>query len=202
MKGSITGFINIMMELKKCCNHVWIVRSPDDKEAQEKDKLQVKEEGIISLHFDVPPSPLYSYSCTFRPSPYNPPPPLYSYSCTFRPSPYNPPPPLYSYSCTFRPSPCNPPPLYLYSYTFRSSPYNPPPPPPCTHTLVPSDPPPITLPPPPCTHTLVPSDPLPVTLPPPCTHTPVPSDPPPITLPPVLVLLYLQILPLYLEYFF
>ena len=43
MKGSITGFINIMMELKKCCNHVWIVRSPDEKEEQEKDKLQVRE---------------------------------------------------------------------------------------------------------------------------------------------------------------
>lgn len=42
VKGSITGFINIMMELKKCCNHVWIVRSPDEKEEQAKDKLQVK----------------------------------------------------------------------------------------------------------------------------------------------------------------
>ena len=41
VKGSITGFINIMMELKKCCNHVWIVRSPDEKEEQAKDKLQV-----------------------------------------------------------------------------------------------------------------------------------------------------------------
>ncbi len=41
VKGSITGFINIMMELKKCCNHVWIVRSPDEKEDKEKDKLQV-----------------------------------------------------------------------------------------------------------------------------------------------------------------
>lgn len=45
VKGSITGFINIMMELKKCCNHVWIVRSPDEMEIQEKDKLQVR--GIV-----------------------------------------------------------------------------------------------------------------------------------------------------------
>ena len=47
VKGSITGFINIMMELKKCCNHVWIVRSPDEKEEQEKDKLQVCEVGVV-----------------------------------------------------------------------------------------------------------------------------------------------------------
>ncbi len=32
MKGSITGFINIAMELKKCCNHAWIVRAPEGME--------------------------------------------------------------------------------------------------------------------------------------------------------------------------
>ena len=45
VKGSITGFINVMMELKKCCNHVWIVRSPDEKEEREEDKLQVHQWG-------------------------------------------------------------------------------------------------------------------------------------------------------------
>lgn len=51
VKGSITGFINIMMELKKCCNHVWIVRSPDEKEEREKDKLQV-----MGVHYIEPAS--------------------------------------------------------------------------------------------------------------------------------------------------
>lgn len=29
VKGSITGFVNIIMELKKCCNHAHLVRQPD-----------------------------------------------------------------------------------------------------------------------------------------------------------------------------
>ena len=41
VKGSITGFINIAMELKKCCNHTWIVRAQDESEIQSRDRLQV-----------------------------------------------------------------------------------------------------------------------------------------------------------------
>ena len=41
VKGSITGFINIVMELKKCCNHTWIVRAQDESEIQSRDRLQV-----------------------------------------------------------------------------------------------------------------------------------------------------------------
>ena len=41
VKGSITGFINLVMELKKCCNHIWIVRAPDEHETRSSDKLQV-----------------------------------------------------------------------------------------------------------------------------------------------------------------
>ncbi|CAI8057331.1 Chromodomain-helicase-DNA-binding protein 2 [Geodia barretti] len=40
VKGSITGFINIMMELKKCCNHTWIVRSPDVFPSQPSERVQ------------------------------------------------------------------------------------------------------------------------------------------------------------------
>lgn len=60
VKGSITGFINIMMELKKCCNHVWIVRSPDEKEEKKKDQLQVslKELGVRRLGLGSLPYPL------------------------------------------------------------------------------------------------------------------------------------------------
>ena len=39
VKGSIQGFINIVMELKKCCNHTYIVRQPDTPDV--KDPLQV-----------------------------------------------------------------------------------------------------------------------------------------------------------------
>ena len=42
VKGSITGFINIVMELKKCCNHTWIVRAQDESEIQSRDRLQVQ----------------------------------------------------------------------------------------------------------------------------------------------------------------
>ena len=42
VKGSITGFINVMMELKKCCNHAWIVRSPDVTQPQREKRVQVR----------------------------------------------------------------------------------------------------------------------------------------------------------------
>ena len=41
VKGSITGFINVMMELKKCCNHTWIVRDPDNLPSPAQERIQV-----------------------------------------------------------------------------------------------------------------------------------------------------------------
>merc|ERR1711892_730852 len=32
-KGSTTSFVNIMIELKKCCNHCYLTKPPDDREA-------------------------------------------------------------------------------------------------------------------------------------------------------------------------
>ncbi|XP_047228458.1 chromodomain-helicase-DNA-binding protein 1 isoform X1 [Girardinichthys multiradiatus] len=32
-KGSTSGFLNIMMELKKCCNHCYLIKPPDDNES-------------------------------------------------------------------------------------------------------------------------------------------------------------------------
>lgn len=29
-KGSTSGFLNIMMELKKCCNHCYLIKPPED----------------------------------------------------------------------------------------------------------------------------------------------------------------------------
>uniref|UniRef100_A0A8C6X910 Chromodomain helicase DNA binding protein 1 n=1 Tax=Naja naja TaxID=35670 RepID=A0A8C6X910_NAJNA len=31
-KGSTSGFLNIMMELKKCCNHCYLIKPPDDND--------------------------------------------------------------------------------------------------------------------------------------------------------------------------
>uniref|UniRef100_A0A673HG32 Chromodomain-helicase-DNA-binding protein 1-like n=1 Tax=Sinocyclocheilus rhinocerous TaxID=307959 RepID=A0A673HG32_9TELE len=31
-KGSKSGFLNVMMELKKCCNHCYLIKSPEDNE--------------------------------------------------------------------------------------------------------------------------------------------------------------------------
>ena len=50
VKGSITGFINIVMELKKCCNHTWIVRAQDESEIQSRDRLQVHESILNLFH--------------------------------------------------------------------------------------------------------------------------------------------------------
>ncbi len=46
VKGSITGFINIVMELKKCCNHTWIVRDPEEREG---DRLTALVQGSGKL---------------------------------------------------------------------------------------------------------------------------------------------------------
>ena len=46
VKGSITGFINILMELKKCCNHIFIVRPADTPDVS--DPLQVIQTSFVS----------------------------------------------------------------------------------------------------------------------------------------------------------
>lgn len=42
-KGSTSGFLNIMMELKKCCNHCYLIKPPDDNEFYNRQEaLQVR----------------------------------------------------------------------------------------------------------------------------------------------------------------
>lgn len=41
VKGSTSGFLNIMMELKKCCNHCYLVRPPED-DLNKVEALQVR----------------------------------------------------------------------------------------------------------------------------------------------------------------
>ena len=38
LKGSVSSFVNIVMELKKCCNHALLTRPPEDEPS---DRLQV-----------------------------------------------------------------------------------------------------------------------------------------------------------------
>ncbi len=40
-KGSTSGFLNIMMELKKCCNHCYLIRPPEDEFLNKTEALQV-----------------------------------------------------------------------------------------------------------------------------------------------------------------
>jgi len=40
-KSSISSFINIVMELKKCCNHAFLVRSPENSETLNKSQFEV-----------------------------------------------------------------------------------------------------------------------------------------------------------------
>uniref|UniRef100_A0A8C5TPE4 DNA helicase n=1 Tax=Malurus cyaneus samueli TaxID=2593467 RepID=A0A8C5TPE4_9PASS len=51
-KGSTSGFLNIMMELKKCCNHCYLIKPPDDNEFYNKQEaLQhlVRSSGKLIL---------------------------------------------------------------------------------------------------------------------------------------------------------
>lgn len=41
VKGSINGFVNLIMELKKCCNHASLVRAYDHYEENAQARLQV-----------------------------------------------------------------------------------------------------------------------------------------------------------------
>jgi len=44
LKGSIGSFINLIMELKKCCNHAFLVRPPDSSdEPVEVDRFEVSD---------------------------------------------------------------------------------------------------------------------------------------------------------------
>uniref|UniRef100_A0A8C4R333 Chromodomain helicase DNA binding protein 2 n=1 Tax=Eptatretus burgeri TaxID=7764 RepID=A0A8C4R333_EPTBU len=38
-KGSTSGFLNIMMELKKCCNHCYLIRPPEEESASRQEQL-------------------------------------------------------------------------------------------------------------------------------------------------------------------
>uniref|UniRef100_A0AC35TH50 DNA helicase n=1 Tax=Rhabditophanes sp. KR3021 TaxID=114890 RepID=A0AC35TH50_9BILA len=51
VKGSINGFVNLMMELKKCCNHSTLIRENDYIEIDPKLKLQqlLKDSGKLIL---------------------------------------------------------------------------------------------------------------------------------------------------------
>ncbi|CAI5787223.1 chromodomain-helicase-DNA-binding protein 1 isoform X1 [Podarcis lilfordi] len=42
-KGSTSGFLNVMMELKKCCNHCYLIKPPDDNE------FYIKQEALQNL---------------------------------------------------------------------------------------------------------------------------------------------------------
>lgn len=51
-KGSTSGFLNIMMELKKCCNHCYLIKPPEDNEFLNKAEfLQVSMVFVIYHHF-------------------------------------------------------------------------------------------------------------------------------------------------------
>ena len=42
-RGSSSGFLNIIMELKKCCNHGFLIKQPEEGENEtQKEHLQVR----------------------------------------------------------------------------------------------------------------------------------------------------------------
>uniref|UniRef100_S4RGA5 Helicase, lymphoid specific n=1 Tax=Petromyzon marinus TaxID=7757 RepID=S4RGA5_PETMA len=50
-RGSTSGFLNIMMELKKCCNHCYLIKLPEDENVDKHDALQslVRSSGKLIL---------------------------------------------------------------------------------------------------------------------------------------------------------
>uniref|UniRef100_A0A8D1DX10 Chromodomain helicase DNA binding protein 1 n=1 Tax=Sus scrofa TaxID=9823 RepID=A0A8D1DX10_PIG len=46
-KGSTSGFLNIMMELKKCCNHCYLIKPPDNNEFYNKQEALQRLDGSI-----------------------------------------------------------------------------------------------------------------------------------------------------------
>ncbi|KAG2466975.1 CHD1 protein, partial [Polypterus senegalus] len=51
-KGSTSGFLNIMMELKKCCNHCYLIKPPEDNDfSNRQDALQhlIRSSGKLIL---------------------------------------------------------------------------------------------------------------------------------------------------------
>ena len=50
-RGNVSSFINIVMELKKCCNHGYLVRSPDpdDPLLKGKDPLEVLVQWVVLM---------------------------------------------------------------------------------------------------------------------------------------------------------
>jgi len=40
-KSSISSFINLVMELKKCCNHAFLIRSPETSDTLNKSRFEV-----------------------------------------------------------------------------------------------------------------------------------------------------------------
>lgn len=57
-KGSTSGFLNVMMELKKCCNHCYLIKPPDENEFYNRQEgLQVRfilqrgsTHALVGLH--------------------------------------------------------------------------------------------------------------------------------------------------------
>jgi len=42
-RGSSSGFLNIVMELKKCCNHGFLIKQPEEADSEtQQERLQVK----------------------------------------------------------------------------------------------------------------------------------------------------------------
>ena len=50
VKGSTSGFLNIVMELKKCCNHCYLIKPPEDNEFYNRaEALQV----LLLLYWNI-----------------------------------------------------------------------------------------------------------------------------------------------------
>lgn len=49
-RGSTSGFLNIVMELKKCCNHCYLIKAPEENERENgQEVLQVCSSSFKSL---------------------------------------------------------------------------------------------------------------------------------------------------------
>lgn len=53
-KGSTSGFLNIMMELKKCCNHCYLIKPPEENEFLNRaEALQVWSSILLLVYTEI-----------------------------------------------------------------------------------------------------------------------------------------------------
>lgn len=50
-RGSTSGFLNIVMELKKCCNHCYLIKPPEENERENGQEILLVRGDLVHSYF-------------------------------------------------------------------------------------------------------------------------------------------------------